>query len=99
MSRRTTGRPRKNVESATSSTDCAACQRTNRYGPSPVGDGPYRFVRWQAAQSVELVADSTFFLGRPVVRRLIWRLTPPLGGAGSQVIADQADVREPFVPP
>jgi len=39
--------------------------RTAPFGRQPVGDGPYRFVRWQAAQSIELVADTNFFLGRP----------------------------------
>ena len=39
--------------------------RTAPFGRQPVGDGPYRFVRWQPAQSIELAADSTFFLGRP----------------------------------
>ena len=73
--------------------------KTAPFGRAPVGDGPYRFVRWQAAQSVELVADSSFFLGRPVIRRLIWRFTPDLGVAVSQVIADQADVREQIVTP
>ena len=73
--------------------------KTAPFGREPVGDGPYRFVRWQAAQSVELVADSTFFLGRPAIRRLIWRFTPDLGVAVSQVIADQADVREQIVTP
>src|SRR5437867_8037192 len=48
------------------------------FGRQPVGDGPYRFVRWQAAQSIELVADTNFFLGRPGIRRLIWRFTPSL---------------------
>ena len=73
--------------------------KTAPFGRQPVGDGPYRFVRWQAAQSVELVADSTFFLGRPAIRRLIWRFTPNLQVAVTQVIADQADVREQLVTP
>ncbi len=73
--------------------------RTAPFGRQPVGDGPYRFVRWQAAQSIELVADSTFFLGRPGIRRLIWRFTPNLQVAVQQAIADQADVREQLVTP
>jgi len=73
--------------------------RTAPFGRQPVGDGPYRFVRWQPAQSIELVADSTFFLGRPGIRRLIWRFTPNLQVAVQQVIADQADVREQLVTP
>ena len=73
--------------------------KTAPFGRQPVGDGPYRFVSWQAAQSLELVADSTFFLGRPPIRRLIWRFTPNLQVAVQQVIADQADVREQLVTP
>ena len=73
--------------------------RTAPFGRQPVGDGPYRFVRWQPAQSIELAADSTFFLGRPGIRRVIWRFTPNLQVAVQQVIADQADVREQLVTP
>ena len=72
---------------------------TAAFGRQPVGDGPYRFVRWQAAQSIELVADSTFFLGRPGIRRLIWRITPDLQVAVQQAIAGEADVREQLVTP
>ena len=73
--------------------------KTAAFGRQPVGDGPYKFVRWQSAQSIELVADSTFFLGRPGIRRLIWRFTPNLQVAVTEVIADQADVREQLVTP
>src|SRR6266487_1365175 len=73
--------------------------KTAPFGRQPVGDGPYRFVQWQAAQSIELVADSTFFLGRPGIRRLIWRITPNLQVAVQQAIADEADVREQLVTP
>src|SRR5579859_219641 len=73
--------------------------RTAPFGRQPVGDGPYRFVRWQAAQSIELVADTNFFLGKPGIRRLIWRFTPSLPVAVQQVIADQADIREQLVTP
>src|SRR5437773_102214 len=44
--------------------------KTAPFGRQPVGDGPYRFVAWRAGQTIELVADSTFFLGRPAIRRL-----------------------------
>src|ERR1700752_3422855 len=73
--------------------------KTAPFGRQPVGSGPYRFVRWQSAQSIELEADSTFFLGRPGIRRLIWRFTPNLQVGVTQVIADQADVREQLVTP
>jgi peptide/nickel transport system substrate-binding protein len=73
--------------------------RTAAFGRQPVGSGPYRFVSWRAGESLELAADSTFFLGRPGIRRLIWRFTPDVQVATTQLIADQADGREALVTP
>src|SRR5437899_274103 len=73
--------------------------KTAAFGRQPVGDGPYRFVSWQAGQAIELRSDTTFFLGRPGIRRLIWRFTPDLGVAVTQLVADQVDVREQLVTP
>ncbi len=73
--------------------------RSAALGRAPVGDGPYRFVAWKAGESVELAADSTFFLGRPHIRRLIWRFTPDLQVAVTQVIAGDADAVEVLGPP
>jgi len=73
--------------------------RSAALGRAPVGDGPYRFVGWKAGESVELAADSTFFLGRPHIRRLIWRFTPDLQVAITQAIAGDADAVEVLGPP
>ena len=73
--------------------------RSMRFGRAPVGDGPYRFVSWKAGESLELAADSTFFLGRPHVRRVIFRFTPDLQVAITQLLADQADAIEVLGPP
>lgn len=73
--------------------------RTAPFGRAPVGDGPYRFVSWVPDQSVELAADSTFFLGRPHLRRLVWRFTPDLSVAVTQVVAGEADAIEVLVSP
>jgi peptide/nickel transport system substrate-binding protein len=67
---------------------------TAAYGRAPVGDGPYRFVSWTPGQSVELVADSTFFLGRPHIRRLLWQFAGDQPAAFAQLIAGQADALE-----
>src|SRR5258706_15232896 len=73
--------------------------RTAPFGREPIGDGPYRLVRWKAGESLELAADSTFFLGRSHVRRLIWRFTPNLDVAVTQLIAGEADAIEVLGPP
>src|SRR2546422_702249 len=61
-------------------------------------DGP-RVTATDVAFTFDAYNDSAFSLGRPAIRRLIWRFTPDLGVAVSQVIADQADVREQIVTP
>src|SRR5712691_4964027 len=73
--------------------------RSAPFGRAPVGDGPYRFVAWKAGESLELAADSTFFLGRPHIRRVIFRFTPDLQVAITQLLADQADAIEVLGPP
>src|SRR2546427_5154715 len=73
--------------------------RSALFGRRPVGDGPYRFVSWKAGEQLELAADSAFFLGRPHLRRVIWRLTPDLQVAVTQLVADQADAIEVLGPP
>ncbi len=73
--------------------------RTSAFGRAPVGNGPYRFVRWVPEQSVELAADSGFFLGRPRLRRLIWRFATDLPVAVTQLVAGEADAIEVLVSP
>lgn len=67
---------------------------TTGFGHKPVGNGPYRFVSWTPGERLELVADSTFFLGRPHIRRLIWTFVPDLNAAVNAVVAGQADAYE-----
>ncbi len=73
--------------------------RTAAFGRAPVGNGPYRFVRWNAGESLELAADSTFVPGRPHIRRVIWRFTPNLPVAVTQLTAGDADAIEVLGPP
>lgn len=72
---------------------------TAPFGRAPVGSGPYRFVEWRAGERIELGADSTFFLGRPRIRRLIWRFTPDHQVAVTQLVAGEADALEFLGPP
>jgi peptide/nickel transport system substrate-binding protein len=73
--------------------------QTAEFGRAPVGDGPYRFVRWTQGQTLELAADSTFFLGRPHLRRVIWRFASDLNAAVTQVAAGDADAIEVLITP
>jgi peptide/nickel transport system substrate-binding protein len=65
---------------------------SHAFGQHPIGSGPYRFVRWVSGQYVELAADSTYFLGRPPIRRVIFRVGADMGAVVNQVLAGDADV-------
>src|SRR5260370_7263496 len=56
-------------------------------------------MRWKACESLELAADSTFFLGRLHCRRVSGPFTPKLPVAVTQVLAGDADAVEVLVTP
>lgn len=69
------------------------------FGRSPVGSGPYRFVTWTAGQTIELAGDSSYFLGRPGLRRVIWRLVPDMSAGVTLLAAGEADAAATLVTP
>jgi peptide/nickel transport system substrate-binding protein len=73
--------------------------RTAAFSRAPVGDGPYRFVSWKAGETIELAADSSFFLGRPHIRRVIWHYVPNVPAALKLLVAGDADATEVLVSP
>lgn len=72
---------------------------TADFGHHPVGNGPYRLADWQPSVFVELTADTAFFLGRPHIARLVWRIEPDHPTAVTRVLAGEADALEVLVTP
>jgi peptide/nickel transport system substrate-binding protein len=68
------------------------------FARSPVGNGPFRFSRWNAMDSVELVANEGFFLGRPHLDRVIFRTVPEKTSLVVMLESGDVDVMED-VPP
>ncbi|MBC5829770.1 MAG: peptide ABC transporter substrate-binding protein [Candidatus Eremiobacteraeota bacterium] len=44
------------------------------FNSSPVGTGPFRFVKWQRGDHIEYAANERYFLGAPKLRKLIVRM-------------------------
>jgi peptide/nickel transport system substrate-binding protein len=49
---------------------------TDTFNRNPVGTGPYKFKEWVAGQKIVLVANDTFFEGRPNIDQVIYRIIP-----------------------
>ena len=43
---------------------------------SPIGTGPYTFVKWVAGEKVELLANADYFEGQPYIHRVVYRVIP-----------------------
>ena len=65
--------------------------RSHEFALHPVGSGPYKVVRWTPGEVVDLASDSTHFLGRTGVPRIIWRAVGGPTAGVDEVLADRAD--------
>jgi peptide/nickel transport system substrate-binding protein len=43
---------------------------------NPIGTGPYKFVKWDAGEKVELIANPDYFEGQPYLHRIVYRVIP-----------------------
>jgi peptide/nickel transport system substrate-binding protein len=66
---------------------------------SPVGSGPYRWVRREEGQFVELAAYEGFFLGRPGIERVIVRVAVSSDARINLLLAGEADAMDNIPPP
>lgn len=66
---------------------------------APVGNGPYRLSSWSRGESLELVADSEFFLGAPPIERIVWRFAADETALVTMLLADEADIAEAVLGP
>ena len=65
----------------------------------PVGSGPYRWVRRQEGEFIELAANEGFFLGAPAIKRVIVRVAVNADARINLLLAGDADATENIPPP
>ncbi|MEO5588792.1 MAG: peptide ABC transporter substrate-binding protein, partial [Gemmatimonadaceae bacterium] len=68
--------------------------RTSSLARAPVGTGRFRFVKWAAAQSIQLAADTGNYRGRPNLDRVIMTIAPDFNTALARLLGGEADVLE-----
>src|SRR5262249_23657586 len=67
---------------------------SSAFASAPVAAGPYRFVSWTHGTEIVVEADSTWFLQRPGVKRIVWRVMPDVSSAVPALLAGEADAME-----
>ena len=65
----------------------------------PIGSGPYRWVRRQEGEFVELAANDAFFLGAPAIKRVIVRVAVSPDARINLLLSGEADATENIPPP
>ncbi len=61
------------------------------YNALPVGSGPFRVVRWNRGDSIELAANPLYWRGKPHIDRLVYRIIPDPNTRLQQLRTGEAD--------
>lgn len=59
---------------------------------SPIGTGRFRLRKWNKGASVEIVADTSNYRGRPRLDRVIWSVSPEFTTAVTMLFSGGADL-------
>jgi len=49
---------------------------TDPYNALPVGIGPFKYVRWQRGDRIEMAANPAYWRGRPKLDRIVFKIIP-----------------------
>jgi peptide/nickel transport system substrate-binding protein len=69
---------------------------TAAYNSLPIGSGPFKVVRWDRGQEIRLVANPSFYLGKPKLNEVIFKVIPDINTAVAQLQTHQVDLVADF---
>jgi peptide/nickel transport system substrate-binding protein len=58
---------------------------TDPFNAAPVGTGPYRFVRWERGDRIELTANPAYYRGAPKIPNVVVSIVPDTNTLGIQI--------------
>ncbi len=62
------------------------------FNTHPIGTGPYKFVRWDRAQSVTYEANAAYFRGAPHIPKVVVRIIPDFTTVAIELRAHHVDL-------
>jgi peptide/nickel transport system substrate-binding protein len=71
---------------------------TSEAARRPVGSGRFRLARWEPGTTVEVVADTTNYRGRPRLDRVVWSVVADARTAPTRLLTGAADFFERLSP-
>lgn len=60
----------------------------------PVGNGPYRYVRHVPQTMIELAANPDYYRGKPLIDRIVLKLTNSSDGSLSELLSGNVDIAQ-----
>jgi peptide/nickel transport system substrate-binding protein len=72
--------------------DDKGSMNTAPFNSAPVGSGPYKFVSWQRGSEVRLEANPDYFLGKPKIAEVVYKVVPDGNTLATQVQTHEVDV-------
>jgi peptide/nickel transport system substrate-binding protein len=65
---------------------------TAPYNSLPVGSGPFKVVQWQRGQEVRMEVNPDFYLGRPKLNEVVYKILPDENTAETQLQTHELDM-------
>jgi peptide/nickel transport system substrate-binding protein len=62
------------------------------YNALPIGIGPFKYLRWDRAQDVIIVANPLYWRGRPKLQKIVYQIIPDRNTLLSQMQAHETDM-------
>ena len=62
------------------------------FNAAPIGSGPYKFVSWTRGSDVRMAANSDYFLGKPKIAEVIYKIIPDQNTLATQLQTHELDL-------
>jgi peptide/nickel transport system substrate-binding protein len=61
------------------------------WNSAPIGTGPYKFVKWERGDHIELAGNPAYFLGKPKIERITIKIVPDENTEANQMRTHDLD--------